>query len=125
MFSGSSHTIVSCSFNSSVGEIAALAGGEPRPHAIRRIQTVFGFEDVYWDQADSRRLQSLKDRVSKGTYDVLFVLRRFIGHNAFADLVTAGNEAGITVCMIDHGYGVTQLNRALEHTMGLRTPGHD
>lgn len=102
------------------GKVAAIAGGEPRPHAVRRIKETFRFENVVWDPAEKRRIQSLEHSIAQGSFDVLFVLRRFISHGSFADLVTAGNDAGIVVCMIDHGYGVTQLNRALEHTLGLK-----
>lgn len=99
------------------GKVAALAGGDPRQHAIRRIRDTFEFSEVMWEPTEKRRTQALQARIKSGSVDVLFVLRRFIGHTDFSDLCNLGAEVGITVCMIDHGYGVTQLGLALEKAL--------
>lgn len=97
------------------GKRAAIIGGDSREHARVRIQDAFELSDTDWITTDhSRNLQTLRDAVEGGRYDLVIVLRRFIGHDVDRIVLPACKSAEVPWVSVDRGYGITQVQQAFE-----------
>jgi len=105
------------------GKQAGVVGGDARDHARRRILETFQFESLDWVETDhSRKLQALRDAIESGRYDLVIVLRRFIGHDVDRIVLPACKAADVAWASVDHGYGITQVRQALERYLGQAGP---
>ncbi len=96
------------------GKRAVILGGDRRPLAAERIRDAFRFADVVWEEADVRRGLTVADRVRGGTVDVVIALRRFLPHLHQDVIRPVCKEVGVPFCLVDTGYGVSQVRLAIE-----------
>jgi hypothetical protein len=93
---------------------AVVLGGDRRPMAADRMRETFGFATCEWEETDPRRVGSLADRVRSGGIDLVILLRRFLGHSELEVVSNACRDSGVPFCVVDTGYGVTQVRLAIE-----------
>lgn len=98
------------------GRRAVMLGGSPRETNRARLQQEFRFEELAWDPAEHKRnvLQRLRDRIRSGGVDLVIVLRRFVGHDTDDVVVRACKDSGTDWVHVEHGYGVNQVQAAIE-----------
>jgi hypothetical protein len=96
------------------GKRAVIVGGDRRPQAADRIKDAFRFDSVEWEVKDARRLRGLGERVRSGSIDLVILLRAFIGHGEQELVLDACRAADVRWVMVDTGYGVSQVRRAIE-----------
>jgi hypothetical protein len=99
------------------GKNAVILGGDPRPQAVKRIKDAFGFASVTWEELDPRRVSAVGQRVRRGSVDVVILLRSFLSHKVQDAIQPACKESQTPVCLVDTGYGVTQVQRAIERDL--------
>ena len=100
------------------GRDAVIVGGDPRPRSRDRIRKAFGLNRVEWDESNPRRIQALAGRIRRGNLGVLIILRGFVNHSDTEALVPACKESNVPYCLVDQGYGVSQVRAALERYLG-------
>ncbi|HHO51361.1 MAG TPA: hypothetical protein ENK18_10915 [Deltaproteobacteria bacterium] len=93
---------------------AVLLGGDPRPQAAERIGAAFRLGQVEWEPTDVRRVTALAERIRKGNVDLVVMFRRFLSHREQDLIRPACQETGVPICVVDTGYGVTQVKLAME-----------
>lgn len=98
------------------GKRAVMVGGDPREPNRVRLEQAFGFKELAWEQAEGSRnsLQKVRDRVRAGGVDLVFILTRFVGHDADQVILPACKEAGVPFVPVQTGYGVAGFQRAIE-----------
>ena len=97
------------------GRRAAIIGGDSREHARVRMEEAFQLTETTWITTDhSRHLQTLKDAIEGGRYDLVIVLRRFIGHDVDRVVLPAAKAHEVPWVIVDRGYGITQIQAAFE-----------
>ncbi|MEO0604662.1 MAG: hypothetical protein AAF211_24725 [Myxococcota bacterium] len=101
-------------FQLTEGKHAVILGGDPRPAAIERIHGAFRLRNLEWEESDVRRVRALAERVRRGSIDLVIVLRRYISHREHDLVRPACQEANVPICVVDTGYGVTQIRLAME-----------
>lgn len=101
-------------FQLTEGKHAVVLGGDPRPAAIERIHSAFRLRNLEWEESDVRRVRALAERIRRGSIDLVIVLRRYISHREHDLVRPACQEAGVPICVVDTGYGVTQIRLAME-----------
>ncbi len=102
------------------GKVAVIVGGDERANSRERIREAFGFAEVSWERGwNTRRVQSLRDRIEAGNVDFAIFLRRFINHKLCDILVDACKQAGVRHVWVDQGYGVKRVDLALRRALGL------
>ncbi|MBX2797691.1 MAG: hypothetical protein KTR31_08490 [Myxococcales bacterium] len=104
------------------GKRAVILGGDPRPLALERIKDAFQLAEAEWEETDVRRVTALASRIKKGNVDIVILLRRFISHREQDLIRPAANEAGVPICVVDTGYGVTQIKLAVERYCAALVP---
>ncbi|MEN0062535.1 MAG: hypothetical protein AAGA48_10330 [Myxococcota bacterium] len=102
------------------GKHAVILGGDPRPSAIERIHGAFRLRNLEWEESDVRRVRALAERIRRGSIDLVIVLRRFISHREHDLVRPACQEADVPICVVDTGYGVTQIRLAMERYWASR-----
>lgn len=110
-------------FAFTVGKRAVIVGGDPRQSAADRIREAFRFATVGWEVKDARRLQGLSERVRGGSTDVVILLRAFIGHSEQGTILEACRSADVPFVVVDTGYGVNQVRRAIERFADVGAAG--
>lgn len=102
------------------GKRAVMVGGDPREPNRVRLEQAFGFKELAWEQAEGSRnsLQKVRDRVRAGGVDLVFILTRFVGHDADQVILPACKEAGVLFVPVQTGYGVAGFQRAIERFSG-------
>ncbi len=110
-------------FQLTEGKHAVVIGGDPRPAAIERLHSAFRLRNLEWEEADVRRVRALAERIRRGSIDLVIVLRRFISHREHDLVRPACQEAGVPICVVDTGYGVTQIRLAMERYWGALVEG--
>ena len=98
------------------GRRAVMLGGSPRETNRARLEQEFRFAELVWDPAEHKRnvLQRLRDRIRSGGVDLVIVLRRFVGHDTDDVVVRACKDSGTDWVHVEHGYGVNQVQAAVE-----------
>lgn len=96
------------------GKHAVILGGDRRPLAAERICTAFRFEDVAWETTDARRVSTLAERIRAKSIDLIILLRAYVGHAEQRVALEACRDAGVPYAVVDMGYGVSQVKRAIE-----------
>ena len=98
------------------GRRAVILGGSPRETNRARLEQEFRFAELVWDPAEHKRnvLQRLRDRIRSGGVDLVIVLRRFVGHDTDDVVVRACKDSGTDWVHVEHGYGVNQVQAAVE-----------
>ena len=92
------------------GKKALLLGGTPRQPARARIQEALEFSALEWPEArdgDSRWSAEI------GRADLTLVLIGFATHKVSGKAQEVGKQKGKTIVLVPHGYGVSQIVRAL------------
>jgi len=103
------------------GKRMVIVGGDPRPGALERIQTTFGFADGDWDSAYSTtRLDALAAQIENGNVDMIIFLCRWVSHMAWDIIVPACKAADIPFLRIESGYGVSQIRVSIEASLGSK-----
>lgn len=102
------------------GKRASIIGGDLREEARQRIESTFEFALVDWVTTDhARNLQVLASAVKGGSVEFVIVLRRFIGHDVDRILRPACRAAGVPWVSVDKGYGVNQIQMAIERFLSI------
>jgi len=98
------------------GRRAVMLGGSPREKNRARLELEFRFAELVWDPAEHKRnvLQRLRSRIRSGGVDLVIVLRRFVGHDTDDVVVRSCKESGVDWVHVEHGYGVNQVQAAIE-----------
>jgi hypothetical protein len=96
------------------GKHAVIVGGDPRPEAAERVRLAFRLARVDWDDKDTRRQAALAERVRSRSMDLVLLLRGYVGHAEASTVLDACKRAGVPFVVVDTGYGVSQVRRALE-----------
>ena len=102
------------------GKRAVILGGDPRPKALARMEAAFRFSEAEWEETDVRRVRALAERIRKGNVDLVILLRRYISHRVHDLIRPATEEADVPVCVVDTGYGVTQVKLSMERYFAAR-----
>jgi integrase len=92
--------------------VVLIIGGEPREPARARIEAAFGMRRLDWLPADD--LAMAKARVIGGKYDLVLLLRDFIGHSADEVVLEAARKHGVSWAHVEHGYGVVRIRSSIE-----------
>lgn len=108
-------------FDRTEGKQAVMIGGDPRQDAADRIRAAFRFGKVDWEGSDPRRVDALAGRVRSGTVELVILLRGYLAHRNSEVLVAACKESGVPYVLVDTGYGVAQVRRAVERYLGQRS----
>lgn len=99
---------------------AVIVGGDLREDARRRIQDTFGFSGVDWVTTDhSKNITNLATAIRGGTFDLVIILRRFIGHNVDRTVIPACRASDVPWVSVERGYGTSQLRIAIERFINL------
>lgn len=98
------------------GRRGVIVGGDPREPNRVRLEQTFGFRELAWEPAEGSRtsLQKVRDRVRAGGLDVVFILTRFVGHDADQVILPACKDAGVPFVPVQTGYGIAGVRRAIE-----------
>lgn len=102
------------------GRAAVIVGGDRRSSHEERLRRVFGFSSVRWEATDPRRVGALCERVRGGAVGVVILVRALLSHAVQERLVEACRAAGVPFCVVDTGYGPTQVGLALSRYLGLQ-----
>ncbi|MFO0659076.1 MAG: hypothetical protein U0165_04500 [Polyangiaceae bacterium] len=98
---------------------AVIFGGEVRETSRLRLEEAFEFTELAWvSVAQQRRVHSLVTRVASGTVDLVLVLQKFVNHKTASKVIDACREAGVAWAMVENGYGVSAIRRAIDHHLG-------
>lgn len=103
------------------GRHGLIVGGVPRESARQSIESLLGFISLEWIEIGKRnahKVRSLVERVSRGSYDAVFVLVQFIGHTPGRDIRAAAESAGVSCYLVTGGYGVTAITNAVASQAG-------
>ena len=105
------------------GMTAAIVGGDPREDVREKIQHHFGFSELDWIPANKgmRRIQSLSEQARAGKPQIILVLLDFISHSTWDKL--RQKDALSIIAPVPNGYGLTQLEMALERAIQRGTGG--
>ncbi len=106
------------------GRRAVMLGGSPREKNRARLEQEFRFSELVWDPAEHKRnvLQRLRSRIRSGGVDLVIVLRRFVGHDTDDVVVRSCKESGVDWVHVEHGYGVNQVQAAIERFLTPAPP---
>ena len=75
----------------------------------------FDLESLEWVSiGNTRRLQNIANRVASNTYGLVIVLRSFINHKVDRVVIDACKTHGVPWVIVDQGYGIIQIQRAME-----------
>ena len=107
-------------FAQTEGKVVVILGGDPRPEAKDRIAEAFRFREVTWETTDSRRVQSVRERVLRHSVDMVVLLRQLLSHKVSEAITPACNQAGVPFVVVDTGYGVTQVRLGIERYLAAK-----
>ena len=99
------------------GRRAVMLGGDARPRTRKRLKVTFGFSELTWEDMDTRRVEALAERVQAGSVDLVIFLRRYLSHKHEGLVKRACQQTGTHACLVDSGYGVTQVRLAMERDL--------
>lgn len=98
------------------GKRALIVGGQAKASRQEALTQCFGFEQLEWLNLKPRQVQAVAERIRRGQYDLVFVLRAWSRHSyskaIFAQRAEAA-ELGCHVILTD-GYGQLQLKQGME-----------
>lgn len=104
------------------GRDAVIIGGDLRETRRTAIQEAFGFASVEWiDGGDTRTIQSLAERISNKTVDLVVLLARFINHKVTDIVLPACRATETDWVMVRKGYGLSQIRVAVERYLADST----
>ena len=103
------------------GKRALMMGGSPRESARTRIEQAFAMRELVWSADDPRKAQSAEARIEAGGHDLVLVLLRFVSHGTCERLMQACAARQVPCALIEHGYGVAAIRRALERFLLTRS----
>jgi hypothetical protein len=99
-------------------KVAILIGGDKRETTKDRLQRVFGFAEVEWDSGHQpRRNDAIARRIERGGVDMVVLLARFMSHKTWDALHPLCKRHGVPCVLVDKGYGIAQIRRAMEKTL--------
>jgi hypothetical protein len=98
------------------GKRAVMVGGTPREQHRAKLEGYFGFGELAWEQAEHSRnsLQRARDRVRARGVDVVFLLTKFLGHDAARVIQPACKAVGVPFVPVQNGYSVEAMRSAIE-----------
>lgn len=97
-------------------------GGDERGDVAERWKRELGFDSVVWDTSwNIRRIQSNAQRVRRGQYDLVVIIRSFVKHQATDAMVPACKDVDVPFVLVDSGYGAHQLRLAIERMLPDRS----
>jgi hypothetical protein len=101
------------------GKSAVIIGGDLRADARDRIQEAFELSSLEWHTTDhGRNIQRVANAVAGGSVELVIILRRFIGHDVDRIVIPACKDADVPWVSVDRGYGITQIQAAMERFLG-------
>jgi hypothetical protein len=102
------------------GKIALLVGGAPKEPNRDRLETYFRLASLDWPLIDGpRKVEAISQRVAKGAYDLVLVIRTLVAHKESERILDAAREAKIPWAMVE-GYGAAAVKQGIERF--LRPP---
>ena len=100
------------------GREAIIVGGDPREPNRERIERAFQFASLEWPSIDGpRKVASVVERISRGTYRLVLVLQPFVAHTESEPIIAAAKATGISWALAE-GYGISAVKLALERFLG-------
>jgi len=103
------------------GARVLVIGGEQREGAAERMSEAFRFSSLEWDSGwNTRRLNSMAQRVAAKSVDLVVCLTNFMSHKAWWAMVSACKTAGVSYVAVERGYGVNQIQAAMEAAFGSK-----
>jgi len=97
------------------GRHALIVGGDRRDNPMKRIKAGLALDNVEWESGlQVRRLRQLSQRIRSGRVDMVMYLVQFVSHKAQDILRPACQTSGVPFLMVDRGYGVAAVRRAIE-----------
>ncbi|MBN2797732.1 MAG: hypothetical protein JXX28_01175 [Deltaproteobacteria bacterium] len=97
------------------GKRVLMVGGDRRQDAQERLQSAFAFDHLHWDSGwDTARIDAAAERLKGGTVDLLLIIQGFVKHLATNKLVATAKASGVPFASVEHGYGVRQVEQALQ-----------
>ncbi len=100
------------------GRSVAIVGG-PVPEAARkRLDEIFRWARSEWvDGHHPRALEDLAEQVRDDEFDLVIVLRRFVGVDADRVLIPMCDQEEVPVADVAQGYGLTAIREAIEDAL--------
>ncbi|MGH7127288.1 MAG: hypothetical protein ACREIV_01875, partial [Planctomycetaceae bacterium] len=98
------------------GMVAVLIGGGCREDARLRLERLFEFDHLEWEDYERpqpAKLKSMKERIRNGGMDLVLILKAFIAHHVSEQLRPLCEQHGIPCLMVEQGYGPRQVAQAL------------
>ncbi len=103
------------------GRSAMILGGDTRPRAMRRIREGLALASLEWESGwQIRRLEQIAERVRSGRLDLVIYLVQFASHTTQNMLRPTCQAEGVPFVMVDRGYGVAAVRRAIEGQRGAQ-----
>lgn len=100
------------------GKRALLVGGDRRQDAERRLKAFLELDELVWDTGwRKERVAANAAQVRQGSFDLVLIVRDFVTHMATDHLVPACKAASVSFAVVDRGYGLGQVRRALERVL--------
>lgn len=96
-----------------------LVGGDRREDAYSRLLKSFAFGELEWDTGwNTKRLDGLAERVKSKSFDLVLLVRDYAKHMSTDKMVKVAKSAEVRFAVIDHGYGVAQVEASLRPLFG-------
>jgi hypothetical protein len=93
---------------------AVIVGGAPREPNRERLETFFRLSSLDWPLVDGpRKVEAVAQRIAKGTFDVVLVIRTLVAHTESERILDAAKEARVPWAMVE-GYGIASIRSGVE-----------
>ncbi len=101
------------------GKNAIMIGGTPKENARARIQDSLTFADLNWIWiGQMKQVETVCQRIRAGSIDMVILLQSFCPHSAANKVADACKSTGTMLLPVERGYGITQIQRAVEEHIG-------
>ena len=96
------------------GKAAVIVGGAPREPNRERLETFFRLSSLDWPIVDGpRKVEAVAQRIAKGTFDVVLVIRTLVAHTESERILDAAKEARVPWAMVE-AYGFASVRAGVE-----------
>jgi hypothetical protein len=95
------------------GKTALIVGGAPKEPNRDRLETYLRLASLAWPLVDGpRKVEAIAQRVVKGTYDLVLVIRALVSHPGAERILDAAKGSRTRWAIVD-GYGVMAVRQGL------------
>jgi len=89
-------------------------GGAPKEPNRDRLEAYFRLASLDWPLVDGpRKVEAIGQRVAKGAYDLVLVIRTLVAHKESEQILDAAKEARIPWAIVD-GYGAASVKQGID-----------